>query len=58
MQKLVGLPGLILEVYDSAYHYHYTLTEIRNKIYPLSVSKFWEQQYEKLDRIKFQRLRG
>ena len=29
--KLAGLPGLILEAYDSAYHYHYTLTEIRNK---------------------------
>lgn len=56
--KLAGLPGLILEAYDSAYHYHYTLTEIRKQnLSPICLYNFWEQQYEKLDRIKFQRLR-
>jgi len=56
--KLAGLPGLILEAYDSAYHYHYTLTEIRKQnLSPICLYNFWEGQYEKIDRIKFQRLR-
>ena len=56
--KLSGLPGLILEAYDSAYHYHYTLTGIRKQnLSPLCLYNFWGKQHEKIDRIKFQRLR-
>ena len=55
--KFSGLPGLILEVYDSKDHYHYTIVSIRStNLLPVSFYNFWEYKYEKTERKKY--LRG
>lgn len=51
--KLSGLPGLILEAYDTENHYHYTLTGVRQTdLKPVEFYNYWERKYEKIDRIK------
>ena len=52
--KLSGLPGLILEAYDTQNHYHYTLTGIRQTgLKPVEFYNYWNNKYEKIDRIKY-----
>lgn len=54
--KLAGLPGLILEAYDTKNHYHYTCIGITHtSVSPVSYYNFWEAKYEKADRIKYLR---
>ena len=52
--KLSGLPGLILEAYDTENHYHYTLTGIRQTdLKPVEFYNYWNKKFEKIDRIKY-----
>ncbi len=55
--KFNGLPGLILEVYDTGKHYHFQGIEIR-KEEPGAVTyyNFWEKEPVRTDRISFLRL--
>lgn len=55
--KLGGLPGLILEAYDAAGHYHYTLVGIRKKdVPPVTFYNYWKKKYEKTERLDFLRM--
>lgn len=55
--KLAGLPGLIMEAYDTKGHYRYTLTGIRQQdIAPVSFYNCWQAKFEKIDRIKYLRM--
>ncbi len=50
--KLNGLPGLILEVYDSKKDYHYTATNITQKpVFPITLYKFDDDKEIKTERI-------
>lgn len=54
--KLGGLPGLILEAYDTKMHYHYTCIGITHtNVSPVCYYNYWEHKYEKADRIKYLR---
>lgn len=52
--KFGGLPGLILEVYDTEDEYHYTLSGIRTEgLKAVTFYNYWEKEHEKADRKKF-----
>lgn len=52
--KLGGLPGLIVEAYDSQEHYHYTLTDIRTKnLQPITFYNYWQWESEKTTRLDY-----
>lgn len=52
--KLGGLPGLIVEAYDSQNYFHYTLKGIRTKdLRPVTFYNYWEKVYEKTTRIDY-----
>ena len=51
--KFNGLPGLILEVYDTQDHYHFTLIGMQQEgTEPVCYYNF-RPNYEKIDRIKY-----
>jgi GLPGLI family protein len=52
--KLAGLPGLILEAYDTENHYHYTCIGITHTdVSPVCYYNYWEHKYEKIERKKY-----
>lgn len=52
--KLGGLPGLIVEAYDSQNYYHYTLTDIQTKnLHPVTFYNYWKKEFEKTTRLDF-----
>ena len=54
--KLGGLPGLIVEAYDSQDYYHYTLTGIQTQnLQPVTFYNYWEKVFEKTTRLDYLR---
>ena len=52
--KLGGLPGLIMEAYDSQDYYHYTLTGIQTQnLQPVTLYNYWEKVFEKTTRLDY-----
>ena len=52
--KLCGLPGLIVEAYDSQNYYHYTLTSIHTKnLLPITFYNYWQWECEKTTRQNY-----
>ena len=52
--KLGGLPGLIVEAYDSQDYYHYTLTGIQTQNpQPVTFYNYWEKVFEKTTRLEY-----
>ncbi|WP_177895565.1 GLPGLI family protein [uncultured Phocaeicola sp.] len=52
--KLSGLPGLIVEAYDSQNYYYYTLTGIQTKkLQPVTFYNYWEKVFEKTTRLDY-----
>lgn len=52
--KFYGLPGLILEAYDTANDFHYTIASIRkNNLRPVTFYNFWEKEFERIERKAF-----
>lgn len=54
--KFGGLPGLILEVYDTTNDYRFVIRSIRSEnIDPVTIYNPLEKRYKKTDRVKFLR---
>ena len=51
--KLWGLPGLILEAYDTEDHYKYTVTSISSKSSGNVVLFDWKKKYKKMSRADY-----
>lgn len=57
--KFNGLPGLIMEVYDTQNHYHYTLKGLQqNNLPPVCLYLFENKPLEKVERIKYLQLKN